>query len=56
VERLGGVGKALISLVWDRNVSQHENGQKNEADTARNPYFTGSPTPLDMIRTKETLT
>jgi serine/threonine protein kinase len=34
-------GNSLIYLVPARNTLQHENRQKNEAETARNPYFTG---------------
>src|SRR5664280_2687957 len=33
-------GNSLICLVLARNTLQHENRQKNEAETARNPLFT----------------
>jgi hypothetical protein len=38
---LVGLGKPLISLVPARSGLQHRISRKNEADTARNPYFMG---------------
>ena len=40
-EWLVGLGKPLISLVPARSGLQHRIARKNEADTARNPYFMG---------------
>src|SRR5216683_2724254 len=48
------VCKPLISLVSARNVLQHETARQNEAETARNPYFTGiSAGALGEIRTPD---
>jgi hypothetical protein len=48
------IGKPLISLVPARSRLQHRIDRKNEADTARNPYFIGlSVGALGEIRTPD---